>query len=52
MQVNFTLHIVHNNNANQVTQNSIARHQSPKNPYILARFEPTISCSVGGDDDH
>jgi hypothetical protein len=25
--------------------------KSPK-PYTLARFEPTIFCSVGGDDDH
>jgi hypothetical protein len=26
--------------------------QCPRKPYTLAGFEPTISCSLGGDDDH
>jgi hypothetical protein len=34
------------------TQNSIALYQFPKKPYTLARFEPTIFCCGGGDNDH
>jgi hypothetical protein len=38
-----------NNNANSATKNSTA--MSKNLTYTLARFEPTIICSVGGDDD-
>jgi hypothetical protein len=43
--------IAQSNNSNSVTRNSIAV-LSPKNlTRTLARFEPTIFCSDGGDND-
>jgi hypothetical protein len=56
-RLNFTQ--IHNNNNNNNNANQATDREqhcnvlSPKNhTYTLARFEPTLFCSAGGDDDH
>jgi hypothetical protein len=53
--LNSVLHLshskTHNNNSNLATKNSTAMFKVLKTLHP-GGFEPTIFCSVGGDDDH